>query len=277
MGPIIAATDLSARSDLALRRAAVLAERLGAALHIVHVIDDDLPAAILQRRSEEAEAELRARVQGDAILKAEAPRIDVEAGQVAKLLGRIAADRGASLVVVGSHRDRGLAELVGSPALSRLMRAVAVPILVAVEPATRLYTRAVAGWDFSPASTSAMKLAKALAPLEHVTLLHAWADMVTGAPYAVDLASPGQQQRLEEALDQAVAGLKADAPDLEVAREALIAAPAQALIEAAASSGADLIVVGRHARAGLARFLLGETAERVALHAPCDVLIAPPD
>jgi nucleotide-binding universal stress UspA family protein len=45
------------------------------------------------------------------------------------------------------------------------------------------------------------------------------------------------------------------------------------IIDSAAEWRADLIVVGSHGRTGLARFLLGSTAESVAHHAPCSVEI----
>ena len=45
------------------------------------------------------------------------------------------------------------------------------------------------------------------------------------------------------------------------------------IIEAAQALGADLLVVGTHGRTGLKRALLGSTAEKVARHAPCPVLV----
>jgi nucleotide-binding universal stress UspA family protein len=39
--------------------------------------------------------------------------------------------------------------------------------------------------------------------------------------------------------------------------------------------GADMIVIGTHGRGGLARLLLGSTAEAVVRHAPCPVLVIP--
>jgi nucleotide-binding universal stress UspA family protein len=279
MGPILAATDLSFRSDRALRRAARMATRLGTELHLLHVLDEDLPAAILQRRSEEAEATLAALVDADPDLKAAAPRIDVEAGSLARLLPRVAEERGAGLVVFGSHRDRGLAELIGAPTLSRVMKVLTVPLLIAVIPADRPHVRGLAGWDFSPASEAAVRLARRLAPLERLTLLHAWADPLVGAPYAMDIAgaaTPARQAGIEESLAEARAKLSGDAGGLTVETEAVIGGPARALVDRAEADRTDLLVLGRHARSGLARFLLGETAERVALSAPCDVLIAPP-
>jgi nucleotide-binding universal stress UspA family protein len=47
-----------------------------------------------------------------------------------------------------------------------------------------------------------------------------------------------------------------------------------AIVRRAESEAADLVVVGSHARSGLARVVLGSVAERVAQHAHCSVLVA---
>jgi nucleotide-binding universal stress UspA family protein len=49
--------------------------------------------------------------------------------------------------------------------------------------------------------------------------------------------------------------------------------PASALIDLAVELNADLIVVGNKGMTGVARFLLGSVPNKVAHHAPCDVLI----
>lgn len=54
MKQIVAATDLSERSDRAIRRAILLARQFGGEITLVHVIDDDRPAALVQ--SEQAKA-----------------------------------------------------------------------------------------------------------------------------------------------------------------------------------------------------------------------------
>jgi nucleotide-binding universal stress UspA family protein len=45
------------------------------------------------------------------------------------------------------------------------------------------------------------------------------------------------------------------------------------ILDAAAESGTDLIVLGSHGRKGVQRFLLGSVAENVARHAKCSVQI----
>ncbi len=50
--------------------------------------------------------------------------------------------------------------------------------------------------------------------------------------------------------------------------------PAKCIGQAAVQLGADMIVVGTHARRGLSRLLLGSVAEEVVRTAPCPVLVA---
>jgi nucleotide-binding universal stress UspA family protein len=49
--------------------------------------------------------------------------------------------------------------------------------------------------------------------------------------------------------------------------------PQREIVSLAEENNIDLIVLGTHGRSGMAHLLLGSTAERVARHAPCPVLI----
>jgi nucleotide-binding universal stress UspA family protein len=49
--------------------------------------------------------------------------------------------------------------------------------------------------------------------------------------------------------------------------------PADAILDVAEESGADLIVVGNKGMTGAKRFLLGSVPNKVSHHAPCSVLI----
>ncbi len=51
---------------------------------------------------------------------------------------------------------------------------------------------------------------------------------------------------------------------------------ARAIVERAATLGADLIVTATHGRSGFERLMLGSVTERVIHHAPCPVLTVPP-
>lgn len=49
--------------------------------------------------------------------------------------------------------------------------------------------------------------------------------------------------------------------------------PAEQILDAAASLGADMIVLGSRGLHGVERFFLGSVSSKVAIHAACDVLI----
>ena len=49
--------------------------------------------------------------------------------------------------------------------------------------------------------------------------------------------------------------------------------PRSALLDAVTDQHADLLVVGSHGRAGLAKLVLGSVASHVVTHAPCNVLV----
>jgi nucleotide-binding universal stress UspA family protein len=49
--------------------------------------------------------------------------------------------------------------------------------------------------------------------------------------------------------------------------------PGPAIVEAAGSEAADLIVVGSHGRTRVGRMVLGSVSDHVVRHAPCPVLI----
>ena len=53
--------------------------------------------------------------------------------------------------------------------------------------------------------------------------------------------------------------------------------PAEALIEAAESLNADVVVVGNKGTSGVKRFVLGSVPNKVAHHCPCNVLIVNTD
>jgi nucleotide-binding universal stress UspA family protein len=60
---------------------------------------------------------------------------------------------------------------------------------------------------------------------------------------------------------------------VEAKTHALEGDPADALLDVAEKTGADLIVVGNKGMTGAARFLLGSVPNKVSHHAPCGVYI----
>jgi nucleotide-binding universal stress UspA family protein len=88
-------------------------------------------------------------------------------------------------------------------------------------------------------------------------------------------------QREQEAAQQTLTRLVAHANppgDDAVAFDILVrrGSPVDVVNEVATAHGAELLVVGTHARRGLSHMLLGSVAERLVRSAPCPVLVAHP-
>ena len=82
----------------------------------------------------------------------------------------------------------------------------------------------------------------------------------------------GERARLATALETAARSLS-DAGRQHVDAILLRGDPAQAIIDEAVESKADLIVVGHRGRGAVASMLLGSTSTKVAEHAHCPVLV----
>jgi universal stress protein A len=139
---ICCAIDFSEVSRVALRQAAELARALGANLDLVHV-PARAPGApemlafgapgVDARAEEELRRELSAWEAEAARLVGAAVVTAVRPGDAADEVLRYATERGAGLVVVGTHGRSGVKRLVLGSVAERVVREARVPVLVARE------------------------------------------------------------------------------------------------------------------------------------------------
>lgn len=140
----------------------------------------------------------------------------------------------------------------------------------------------VVGVDYSDTSVLALKRALALARGGMVHVVHAIETQVA-SPFSGSLApvmmpfdegAAALARYVEEQLMTLRAGSKEPAP--LVVSHLVLGPPADELVQLASDLEADLIVVGTHGRRGVARLLIGSTAERVVRLATCAVLVERP-
>jgi nucleotide-binding universal stress UspA family protein len=81
----------------------------------------------------------------------------------------------------------------------------------------------------------------------------------------------GPREDVDATLDEVAA--EADAAGVRAEVHARQGDPADAILDVAEETGADLIVVGNKGMTGAKRFLLGSVPNKVSHHAPCSVLI----
>jgi nucleotide-binding universal stress UspA family protein len=133
------------------------------------------------------------------------------------------------------------------------------------------------GVDGSPGGQTALEFAAREAAAHGATLrlLSAWevpASVLSGGGVPPELYEnfEGEARKL---LDAAIARVTELEPSVSVEVRVAEGHPGNALVDATAE--ADLVVIGRRGRGGLAEFLLGSISHQVADHAKCPVVIVP--
>lgn len=277
---ILAASDLGPTSDEVVRTAAMLAEVLGAELHLLNALEIDrlpaLEAPIYPERVEQARdllAEQAFRM---------APGLDpanvlvVDHAADKAILTR-AAEVGAGLIVVGPHGGGAArARLLGTTA-ETLIRGAEVPVLV-VRGHLRLPVRRIGvPTDFSTPSCGALdvalRLARPLGGEAEIRLFHVgWPPEGMDGPTPVD-RSPGLTllSHAEEAAARA-------GESSRLVRTELVwgISPTDSISEHAREEEMALLVIGTRGRGWVERLLVGSVAAGVARQAHCPVLLVPP-
>lgn len=132
--------------------------------------------------------------------------------------------------------------------------------------------------DFSSASRPAFAKALELAKANRAELIVTHVLAPTMPPLVDGYISPKAYAEIEAAARREVrkrlAALVTKAKRAGVRARALLleGLPADRIVRAARSQGADLVVIGTHGRTGFSRLVLGSVASRVISQARCAVL-----
>lgn len=125
--------------------------------------------------------------------------------------------------------------------------------------------------DFSPASNVAFGVASALARdyRARMIVLHVIEPVRMGFAEFNTYVGPDEDKGV--AMEN-LRAIKAPAPTVTIEHRLLEGEPATVIVETAAETGADLIVMGTMGRSGLTRLVMGSVAEEVLRRSPCPVL-----
>ncbi|MFG0307419.1 MAG: universal stress protein [Phycisphaerales bacterium JB040] len=279
---VLVATDFSPASHTAMRQASRLCGKLGAALHVVHVLPaegvkeirglipdsaDDIQSQIVRVAEERLSDEVRT-----AGVHAASTRVSL--GSAVAGIMRAVEDVRADLLVIGSHGTGG--RRFGTIA-SRCMHKSPVSVMMVPENQGDAFSRLVVGIDFSEGSGAVLEHAVGIASLDGASIVAA---NVYDLPWDTGwgAAPPNNARQLEEALHASLkAQFEAILPDgakgLSVSFETVSGVDYGAEIAGfAARQRADLVVVGMTGRSALGYFLLGSTAEKTMRDTTCAVL-----
>lgn len=286
--------DGSANAELALRLAMALRLPPGSEIHLVTVVKPTVVAAVVPRHfgsdelAVQADARVVAKHEGEQAAAVDRLRssehvvhaLVVEGRPASVLLHEANAIR-ADLVVVGSRGAGSISSMLLGSVSAEVVDHARCPVLVARRPSV---TRVLLASDGSPHARSAEAIV-ARWPLFEVVPIRVVSVADAGPPWnpAIAPTMPIQlgveyTRHLEEAADAHAQISDAAAARLRAAGRAAEAVArrgdaAAMLIEEAASSGADLIVMGSRGHRGAKRLALGSVARNVLYGSAASVLI----
>lgn len=289
---LLAATDLSVLSGLAVDRGFLLARQCKADYHVMHALN--LPAlqpvfSLLDRTVDTLGTELEKKL-GTVLRQLVADKATqfgypaqchLARERAAPAICQHANQIDADLILLGAH-GRGFFEqmFLGSTA-ARVVRTSRQPVLVIRTAPASDYQRVLVAVDFSPVSAAALTFIRALAPTAELVLLHSFDVLFDGKLAYAGVADAVIQQYRVEARDRALQQLRqlaqsAGLPELAYQLVVSHEDPARAILQQQQQQDCDLIVVGKHGVSALEKLFIGSATEHVLASAPCDVLVVNP-
>lgn len=272
---ILLATDLSARSDRALDRAAMLARHEGSELVVLHVIEPNPDSRYYPRTQPfpVLAAIVRGQLSHDLGDCADKAKIRIEEGDPAEVIERVAREEASTVILVGVARIERLGRFTLGKTVEKLVRGVDSPLLVVTDRPRSPYQKIAVAADFSPVSGQALALAAQLFPDRRITVFHAFQPLATYGASDVD----AHTQQFRQIAHSTYAEWLASTELPEGTRDRVVSRieqgePSKLLREAAEQHVFDLLVIGTRGRGRLFEFFLGSVAKRILSELPCDAL-----
>ncbi|WP_232455133.1 universal stress protein [Oceanisphaera avium] len=179
MKTLLAAIDLEPGSALVVKRAAKLAERLKAKLHLVHVVDDALTLyepmveiSVRHRLTQAAQTALHSFYSLLPETLIAHTSYQVLLGKPHQALAKYISQSQADLLIVGRHHIEPLRDLFVGTTAERLLRHCDIPLLMVSVDSVEPYLRVMAATDFSRSSHHALQAGLWLAPDANIHLVH---------------------------------------------------------------------------------------------------------
>jgi len=275
---ILCANDFSRHSDRAVNAAAVLANRLGAQLTLLHVAPTHRAGSSVAAAHER----LRAHLKGAGLSLDSIPVLAIREGDVAKAIAQVAKEGAADLIVLGTQSKRALAPVLGTTA-ERVIARANCPVLIVRSRGTLRYKNVVVAAALERSFRSVVGFANRWSLLDApvVSVVHGFSSPYQGPLYAEGYDVAAARRHIETWKRVASAQLqdmlrmeKVDGPRLDVRVEERrpLAVVRRAL---ARGNRRSLVILGTSAHNALTRIVRGSLVNDVLLNFDCDVLICP--
>lgn len=283
---VLCGTDFSDRAEEAAALGALVAQRTGGELTLVHVLDTRSvllgPAPALDAIEENARQRLQEAADG---LRAGGVSVNTElpAGWPDEAIVAEAKKRGAGLLVMPALGRRDGAGVRIGKTCERVLRTTETPMLVLRDASPLLSwlrgeraLRLLVAYDFTPQADAALLFAARLAGLGSCQLIAAYVDDPRREATRLGLLDePRRAQRLlREEIAERVARALPSLP-VEVVVSAHEGEPAARLAHLAEREQADLLLVGSHQRKAVERLFTGSVALDLLRDSAVNVLVVP--
>ena len=289
---ILCPIDFSDASQRALTYAAALATWYQAELQVVHVapaVDEGLvigpDGGLVEPRRQQSSEALAVEVRGamEAVGATGLTEVLAADGRTHDVIVERARAHGADLLVIGTHGRSGFNRLLLGSVTEKVLRVAPCPVLTVPAAAPAMtssavtFKRILCPIDFSPSALKALSYALTLAREANgvVTVLYALEYMDPEEPCEhVDFDIRRRRQHFIEharaRLHALVAGLDATWCDIE--EVVAIGRAYRMVLQHAAASNAELIVMGAQGTTGVELMLYGSNTQHVLRGATCPVL-----
>lgn len=298
---VLIPTDFSACADHALSHAVEVADRFGARLHILHVVNELDPDWYGITDAQERAVKLRDQIETEARerLKELAPETDHRdfettvslqlSFDVADSINEYVQEREIDLVVMGTHGRQGIDRLMLGNVANKIIRHAPCPVMTVREdvPWTEeeedvAYDDILAPIDFSDHSREALRVSKAFANQYAARLHLLFVAEKRTVPTFSDTGIPGVGvvEMDPEIVANAEEGLRqlnenVGGAEVKSAYHVRKGDVSKDVVDFAETNGVSLIVMATRGLTGVSRFLLGSNTERIVRVAPCPVLTIP--
>jgi nucleotide-binding universal stress UspA family protein len=292
---ILIPVDGSTNSQGAAMLGLEFAQKLGASVKVIHVLQQRVMYPLQVEVSYDEEA----RVRGQEIIKpwsAHAERLGVKCENAViesplwntgEAIVEAAKESGCDIIVMGTHGREGLARLLLGSVAEHVSRLATQPVMLVRSGAVNTvkgnpFEKLFVPVDGSDNSAIALGVAHELCRQLNASLeiAHVVPDLPipltdpVGAYAAFDYA--GLAKTLEESGHEILTKAVKNTTVGNVSSNLVLAGGrhiSAAILKAARDASSDLLVIGTHGRSGMDRLLLGSVAEGVIHHAEVPVLL----
>ncbi|MZR32390.1 universal stress protein [Sneathiella litorea] len=283
MKSLLVATDFSERSDRAIRRATLLARTYDAAVMLIHIVDDDQPKRLIKAEEQAASKLLEEQARSLREIDGLECEFRIALGDPFEKIMQIGREEDVDLVIIGPHRRQILKDVFVGTTAERIIRTSDRPVLMANAVPAGAYRQILIATDLSDCSGDALRAAVGLDLIKKsdVSVLHVFDAPPTGLMNRASLSDDQIQDYLYNEEQRASLDLLAFLVEHDLRSVPSILKPAissveEVILSAAREISAEVIIIGSRGKTGLAKTLLGSTAEKLLCVSDHDILVVPP-